>query len=135
MNLQILPACFSIVALLTACQNLETTNYTKLNDYLNHFIGQSSQAIQTQINFKSLGYQVQNEAEITPTALTYTILRPVPIPALSSNPTIGVSAVGVPVIRNDPSPPSTYNVNFYCKITFNLENNIAKSIDYYGKAC
>ena len=134
MNWKISIASLCSMALLTACQTSQPTNYMQLDKYLNSFIGQDSQKIQQQIDFKSLGYQANPTPQLTDSTLTYTILRPVNIP-VTVTPTVGVNAAGVPVIRNDPSSSPTYDVNFNCKVIFNLKNNIAQSIDYYGKAC
>ena len=135
MDLKIRTLLSSIVIVLSGCQTSQPTNYLQLDKYLNSFIGQTSQSIQKQIDFKSLGYQAHNEPDLTPSTLTYTILRPVNIPGISSSPTVGVNAMGVPVIRQDPSMSAHYDINFNCKVIFNLKNNIAQSIDYFGKAC
>ena len=134
MNWKISIASLCSMALLTACQTSQPTNYMQLDKYLNSFIGQDSQKIQQQIDFKSLGYQANPTPQQPDSTLTYIILRPVNIP-VTVTPTVGVNAAGVPVIRNDPSCSPTYDINFNCKVIFNLKNNIAQSIDYYGKAC
>lgn len=134
MNWKIWITLICSIALLSACQTSQPTNYLQLDKYLNSFIGQTSQNIQQQIDFKALGYQANAKAQKTNSTLSYTILRPVNIPGAVS-PTVGVNAAGVPVIRNEPANTSTYDINFNCKVIFNLKNNIAQSIDYYGKAC
>ena len=134
MNWKISIVSLCSMALLSACQTSQPTDYMQLDKYLKSFIGQDSQKIQQEIDFKSLGYKANPTPQLTDSILSYTILRPVTIPVAIS-PTVGVNAAGVPVIRNDPSSAPTYDINFNCKVIFNLKNNIAQSIDYYGKAC
>ena len=106
MNWKISIASLCSMALLMACQTSQPTNYMQLDKYLNSFIGQDSQKIQQQIDFKSLGYQANPTPQLTDSTLIYIILRPVNIP-VTVTPTVGVNAAGVAVIRNDTSSSPT----------------------------
>lgn len=132
-KIQIITLSLSILSLV-ACQtpSMRTQN---LDAYLQNFIGQSSDVIQQNLNFKTLGYQTSQHVEQTKNQLIYTILRPIYIPVAGSNASISSNAMGAPMIRYDTASTPHYDVNFNCKVVFNLENGIAKSINYYGKAC
>ena len=69
----------------------------------------------------------------TSNQLIYTILRPlsIPIPMVSN-----VEMGGNPVpIQSGTLGSNSYDVNFNCKVIFQLKNDIAESIQYEGKAC
>ncbi|OTG80625.1 hypothetical protein [Acinetobacter sp. ANC 4648] len=125
---------FSSVLFCIGCQTTQSREQD-LDRYLHTFIGQSSQQIQQQLNLKAMGYQTTNKAIATDNQLIYTILRPITIPVAGSNATIGNNAMGGPMIRYDTTAAEHYDVNFSCKVIFNLKNGIAESIDYQGKAC
>lgn len=122
--------CFFMV--LQACAT-PTQPKINLHDYLQQFIGQSAQTIQQNIDLKSLGYQVADQPMLSEDKLVYTILRPMNIPIpIVSNVDIGGSAVPLQLGNNS---ANSYDVNFNCKIIFNLKNQIAESIQFQGKAC
>ena len=125
---------FSPVLFFIGCQTT-APQPQDLDRYLHSFIGQSSQQIQQQLNLKALGYQTTNHAIATEKQLIYTILRPITIPVAGSNATIGVNGMGSPMIQYDTTAAEHYDVNFSCKVIFQLKNGIAESLDYQGKAC
>ena len=124
----------SFSVLLAGCQT-SATRQVNLDEYLQQFIGSSRSEIQQNLDFKALGYQTSKNIQSTPTELSYTILRPLNIPMAGANATIGSNAMGAPVIRYDMTATPTYDINFSCKVTFKLKDDIAQSIQYLGKAC
>lgn len=127
-------ACVSITFSIAGCQSVDTRP-ENLDQYLQQFIGKSSSEIQAELNFKALDYQVSDHIQTTTDTLTYTILRPINIPMTGSNATVGSNAMGMPVIRYDTAGTPSYDINFNCKVTFKLNNNIAESVQYMGRAC
>lgn len=104
-----------------------------LQEYLKSFLGKSSTTIQQELNLRSLGFQITHVPEKTSNQLIYTILRPlsIPIPMVSN-----VEMGGNPVpIQSGTLGSNSYDVNFSCKVIFQLKNDIAESIQYQGKAC
>ncbi|QNX87206.1 hypothetical protein [Acinetobacter seifertii] len=104
-----------------------------LQEYLKSFLGKSSTTIQQELNLRSLGFQIAHVPQKTPNQLIYTILRPlsIPIPMVSN-----VEMGGNPVpIQSGSLGSNSYDVNFSCKVIFQLKNDIAESIQYQGKAC
>ncbi|MDV4265652.1 hypothetical protein ACG9XY_10795 [Acinetobacter seifertii] len=104
-----------------------------LQEYLKSFLGKSSTTIQQELNLRGLGFQIAHVPEKTSNQLIYTILRPlsIPIPMVSN-----VEMGGNPVpIQSGTLGSNSYDVNFSCKVIFQLKNDIAESIQYQGKAC
>jgi len=104
-----------------------------LQEYLKGFLGKSSTTIQQELNLRSLGFQIAHVPQKTSNQLIYTILRPlsIPIPMVSN-----VEMGGNPVpIQSGTLGSNSYDVNFNCKVIFQLKNDIAESIQYEGKAC
>ena len=62
------------------CVACATTSQTQLKQTLQHYIGQSSDQVQNQLNLNSMGYKVLGAPVHTPEKLTYTLLRNMPIP-------------------------------------------------------
>lgn len=108
---------------LTACQT-EVNRPYDLNAYLHHFLGQSSQEIQKNLNFKQLGYQSRSP-QTSQDQLIYTVYRPLSIPVPQGNFSLGATHTGA----------SSYDINFQCQIIFELNQNIAKAVHYTGRAC
>jgi len=104
-----------------------------LQGYLKSFLGKSSATIRQDINLRSLGFQVANAPQKTPNQLIYTILRPlnIPIPMVTNVDMRGNSVA----IQSGNLGGNSYDVNFNCKVIFQLKNDIAESIQYEGKAC
>jgi len=104
-----------------------------LQEYLKSFLGKSSAIIQQDLNLRSLGFQVLKTPQKTQDQLIYTILRPIniPIPMVSNVDMRGNSVA----IQSGNLGGNSYDVNFNCKVIFQLKNNIAQSIQYEGKAC
>ncbi|AJB49534.1 TPA: hypothetical protein JIZ13_07460 [Acinetobacter nosocomialis] len=104
-----------------------------LQEYLKGFLGKSSTTIQQELNLRGLGFQIAHVPQKTSNQLIYTILRPlsIPIPMVSN-----VEMGGNPVpIQSGTLGSNSYDVNFNCKVIFQLKNDIAESIQYEGKAC
>ncbi|WP_254433831.1 hypothetical protein [Acinetobacter sp. Marseille-Q1618] len=95
-----------------------------LNAYLHDFLGQSSQSIQDNLNFKKLGYQ-SSAPQVSEDQLIYTVYRPLNIPIPQANLGQGTVRAGA----------SSYDINFQCKIIFELTQGIAKAVNYSGRAC
>lgn len=104
-----------------------------LQEYLKSFLGRSSATIQQDLNLRSLGFQVLKIPQKTQDQLIYTILRPIniPIPMVTNVDMRGNSVA----IQSGNLRGNSYDVNFNCKVIFQLKNNIAESIQYEGKAC
>jgi len=104
-----------------------------LQEYLKSFLGKSSATIRQDINLRSLGFQVSSAPQKTPNQLIYTILRPlnIPIPMVTNVDMRGNSVA----IQSGNLGGNSYDVNFNCKVIFQLKNDIAESIQYEGKAC
>lgn len=104
-----------------------------LQEYLKSFLGKSSTTIRQDINLRNLGFQVANAPQKTPNQLIYTILRPlnIPIPMVTNVDMRGNSVA----IQSGNLGGNSYDVNFNCKVIFQLNNDIAESIQYEGKAC
>lgn len=104
-----------------------------LQEYLKGFLGKSSTTIHQELNLRGLGFQIAHVPQKTSNQLIYTILRPlsIPIPMVSN-----VEMGGNPVpIQSGTLGSNSYDVNFNCKVIFQLKNDIAESIQYEGKAC
>ncbi|WP_336010503.1 hypothetical protein [Acinetobacter calcoaceticus] len=104
-----------------------------LQEYLKGFLGKPAVTIQQDLNLRSLGFQVLKTPQKTQDQLIYTILRPIniPIPMVSNVDMRGNSVA----IQSGNLGGNSYDVNFNCKVIFQLKNNIAQSIQYEGKAC
>lgn len=108
-----------------------TTSETQLKQTLQHYIEQSSDQVQNQLNLNSMGYKVLGAPVHTPEKLTYTLLRNMPIPMIPPN--LGTSVnMGAPI----PTPSSgSLNIEMKCNIEFRLHEDLVESIRYIGKAC
>lgn len=104
-----------------------------LQEYLKSFLGKSSTTIQQELNLRGLGFQIAHVPEKTSNQLIYTILRPLSIPIPMVN---NLEMGGNPVpIQSGALGSNSYDINFSCKVIFQLKNDIAESIQYEGKAC
>jgi len=118
--------------LLTAC----TTTYQaqpNLDTYLEQFIGQSAEQIKAKINLPALGYELKGSPVQTTNQLSYTILRPLAVPIPSRLQSVGTGGAVI-------APPTSlgansYEIDMYCQISFILQNNIAKDVQYRGRSC
>ena len=119
---------------LTACQSMPTRPVS-LDEHLQRYIGSSSQDIRNNLDLKALCYSLSDQIIQTKSQLSYTILRPLSIPLAGSVAPVEIGPSGVPIIRHEMVNTPTYDINFNCKVTFKLENNIATSIQYVGRAC
>ncbi len=109
--------------LTTACQTTDLRP-VDLHAYLLSYLGMSSADIQQKLNFKSLGYQSAQAIQRN-NQLIYTLYQPMNIPIAQS------SDLNNPL----PSSANSYDLNLKCHVIFNLENGIARSVSYEGKAC
>ncbi|WP_336165934.1 hypothetical protein [Acinetobacter sp. 161(2023)] len=129
---------FQIVLLCLVTMNMNgCTSHPRqsidLQEYLKGFLGKSSTTIRQDINLRSLGFQVSSAPQKTPNQLIYTILRPlnIPIPMVTNVDMRGNSVA----IQSGNLGGNSYDLNFNCKVIFQLKNEIAESIQYEGKAC
>ena len=110
----------------------------KLQDYLQPYIGQSADNIQQNLNLRSLGFQTLKQAQKTNDNLVFTVLRPIniPIPIAQSFGDASSPMSGSVRLGSVSTSQQSYDVNFYCHIIFELDQQqIARSIRYEGKAC
>ncbi|MBP7880243.1 MAG: hypothetical protein KAZ75_02020 [Acinetobacter sp.] len=110
----------------------------QLQDYLQPYIGQSADDIQNKINLNDLGFQTLKQPKKTDRSLIFTVLRPINIPVPMPQ-SFGESGSGMGSsarIGAVQTGQQSYDVNFYCHIIFELDQQqIARSIRYEGKAC
>jgi hypothetical protein len=121
-----------VLTILNGCAS-HPDQAVNLQEYLKAYLGKSSTTIQQELNLRSLGFQLAHAPQKTPNQLIYTILRPlsIPIPMVSN-----VEMGGNPVpIQSATLGSNSYDVNFNCKVIFQLNHDIAESIQYQGKAC
>ena len=110
----------------------------KLQDYLQPYIGQSADNIQQNLNLRSLGFQTLKQPQKTNNNLIFTVLRPIniPIPIAQSFGDASSPMSGSVRLGSVSTSQQSYDVNFYCHIIFELDQQqIARSIRYEGKAC
>lgn len=110
----------------------------KLQDYLQPYIGQSADTIQQNLNLRSLGFQTLKQPQKTNDNLIFTVLRPIniPIPIAQSFGDASSPMSGSVRLGSVSTSQQSYDVNFYCHIIFELDQQqIARSIRYEGKAC
>ncbi|TCH65051.1 hypothetical protein [Acinetobacter sp. ANC 4862] len=128
--------CMSLLTtlcLLYGCATSPTTTAQQRDTYLQQFIGQSSQIIQTKLDLRQLGYQQVLSPSLDNQTLTYTVIRPITIPMPMAQNPADIDSGAIP-IQITPRAQS-YDVNLQCKIVYRLENNIAKSVHYTGRTC
>lgn len=124
MHFGILAAIFISLSM-SGCTTTPNMSTADRDAYLQKFIGQSSKQIRAEFNLANLGYQQAKPISLTNNALTYTAVRPLPIP-------IGTGgAVPIPF----GSSAESYDVNLQCQIRFILHNHIAQSVQTTGRTC
>lgn len=130
MKFTLILGCCTAFGLVTACT---TTPTIQRDAYLQQFIGQSSQAIQANLDLGSIGYQQVLSPTVNDQTLTYTVIRPmtIPVPMVQNPADIDSGAIPIQITPRAQS----YDVNLQCKIIFRLENNMAKSVYYTGRTC
>ena len=124
---------FTTLCLLYGCATSPITTAQQREAYLGQFIGQTSQSIQANLDLSSIDYQQVQSPSLDNQTLTYTVIRPITIPAPMAQNPADIDSGAVP-IQITPRAQS-YDVNLQCKIIFRLENNIAKSVHYSGRTC
>lgn len=135
-----MPYKFFILCLAFVLQACTTPRWQsiQLQDYLQPYVGQSATAIQNSLNLNELGFQTLKHPQMTTNTLTYTVLRPIniPIPIAESISGSGPNMGGSVRLNSASTRQQSYDVNFYCHIIFELDQQqIARSIRYEGKAC
>ena len=123
----------TVLCLLYGCTTPSTTTAMQRDAYLQQFIGQSSQTIQTKLNLSSIGYQQVLLPTVDDQTLTYTVIRPITIPMPMAQNPADIDSGSVPI--QIPPSEQSYDVNLQCKIIYRLEHNIAKSVYYTGRTC
>ena len=123
----------TVLCLLYGCTTSATTSAQQRDAYLQRFIGQSSQTIQTKLNLSSIGYQQVLLPSVDDQTLTYTVIRPITIPIPMAQNPADIDSGTVPI--QIPPRAQSYDVNLQCKIIYRLEHNIAKSVYYTGRTC
>ena len=131
---------YFIFAFFLILQGCTTTGWqsVKLQDYLQPYIGQSADNIQQNLNLRSLGFQTLKQPQKTNDNLIFTVLRPIniPIPIAQSFGDASSPMSGSVRLGSVSTSQQSYDVNFYCHIIFELDQQqIARSIRYEGKAC
>lgn len=124
---------FYILSIMLILQGCATPSWrsVQLQDYLQPYIGQSADNIQQNLNLKSLGFQTLKQPTKTDQQLVFTVLRPINIPIPMNMGTSDGSRLSTGTTYSQ-----SYDVNFYCHIIFDLDQQqIARSIRYEGKAC
>lgn len=120
-----------ILAVPMLCLACAATSQNKLNQSLQHYVGQSADHVRQQINLDQFGYKVSGIPVETQGKLSYTILRNMPIPM--GTPNLGTSiAMGAP---NSMQSKGNLNIQMKCQIDFILRDDQVESIEYAGKAC
>lgn len=128
---------FAFFLILQGCTTLGWQS-VKLQDYLQPYIGQSADNIQQNLNLRSLGFQTLKQPQKTNDNLIFTVLRPIniPIPIAQSFGDASSPMSGSVRLGSVSTSQQSYDVNFYCHIIFELDQQqIARSIRYEGKAC
>jgi len=106
----------------------------KLPDYLQPYIGQSADQIQKNLSLRTLGFQTLKQPKKTEQTLTFTVLRPINIPVPITQ--VYGGDIGGARLGSTTTSQYSYDVNFYCHIIFDLDQQqIARTIRYEGKAC
>ena len=131
---------YFILVFLLILQGCATPKWqsVKLQDYLQPYIGQSADNIQQNLNLRSLGFQTLKQPQKTNDNLIFTVLRPIniPIPIAQSFGDASSPMSGSVRLGSVSTSQQSYDVNFYCHIIFELDQQqIARSIRYEGKAC
>ncbi|MGE8541017.1 MAG: hypothetical protein ACN6NX_06930 [Acinetobacter sp.] len=129
MKINTIKAMILVIPILSiACA---TTSQNKLNQSLQHYIGQSADQVQQQLNLNQFGFKISAAPIQTQEKLSYTIIRNMPIPM--GTPNLGTSiAMGAP---NPMQSKGNLNIEMKCQINFMLRDNQVESIEYAGKAC
>ncbi|OTG90069.1 hypothetical protein [Acinetobacter sp. ANC 3813] len=129
MKINTIKAMILVIPILSiACA---TTSQNKLNQSLQHYIGQSADQVQQQLNLNQFGFKISAAPIQTQEKLSHTIIRHMPIPM--GTPNLGTSiAMGT---TNPMQSKGNLNIEMKCQINFMLRDNQVESIEYVGKAC
>ncbi|MFV5523582.1 hypothetical protein VXQ23_02625 [Acinetobacter variabilis] len=117
---------------LTACATTNSTKSRQLDQQLQQYIGQSAESILKDLDLTALGFKTSKAPVQTEKRLSYTILRtivPLGTPAIQQSVSIGAP------VRLATAPGPGYQVEMPCQIHFQLEQGIAQSVQYSGRAC
>ncbi|NIE97759.1 hypothetical protein F3J02_14960 [Acinetobacter sp. Tr-809] len=129
-----------LAALILGLQGCATSGWqsVRLQDYLQPYIGQSADQIQQNLNLRTLGFQTLKQPQRSDENLVFTVLRPIniPVPIAQSYGDASSPMSGSVRLGSISTSQQSYDVNFYCHIIFELDQQqIARSIRYEGKAC
>ena len=118
---------------LTACATTNSIKSRQLVQQLQQYIGQSAESINKDLDLTALGFKTSKPPVQTEKRLSYTVLRTVELPL--GTPAIQQSvSIGTPV-RLATAPGPGYQVKMPCQIHSQLEQGIAQSVQYSGRAC
>ncbi|USA46161.1 hypothetical protein NDN11_15900 [Acinetobacter sp. C26M] len=129
-----------LASLILGLQGCATSGWQsfRLQDYLQPYIGQSADQIQQNLNLRTLGFQTLKQPQRSDENLVFTVLRPIniPVPIAQSYGDASSPMSGSVRLGSISTSQQSYDVNFYCHIIFELDQQqIARSIRYEGKAC
>lgn len=118
---------------LSACATISSIKSRQLDQQLQQYIGKSAESIRKDLDLTALGFKTSKAPVQTEKRLSYTVLRTIGLPL--GTPAIQQSvSIGAPV-RFATGPGPSYQVEMPCQIHFQLEQGIAQSVQYSGRAC
>ncbi|MFI8032603.1 hypothetical protein ACH8I4_01765 [Acinetobacter sp. ABJ_C3_5] len=131
---------FYLIAFMLGLSGCATPGWrsVQLQDYLQPYVGQSADQIQQNLNLRSLGFQTLEQPQRSKESLVFTVLRPIniPVPIAQAYGDPSSPASGSVRLGSISTSQQSYDVNFYCHIIFELDQQqIARAIRYEGKAC
>lgn len=131
---------FYLIAFMLGLSGCATPGWrsVQLQDYLQPYVGQSADQIQQNLNLRSLGFQTLKHPQRSKESLVFTVLRPIniPVPIAQAYGDPSSPASGSVRLGSISASQQSYDVNFYCHIIFELDQQqIARAIRYEGKAC
>ena len=118
---------------LSACATTSSIKSRQLDQQLQQYIGKSAESIRKDLDLTALGFKTSKAPVQTEKRLSYTVLPtielPLGIPAIQQSVSIGA------LVRFVTAPGPGYQVEMPCQIHFQLEQGIAQSVQYSGRAC
>jgi len=118
---------------LTACATTNSIKSRQLVQQLQQYIGQSAESIHKDLDLTALGFKTSKPPVQTEKRLSYTVLRTVELPL--GTPAIQQSVSIGTLVRLATAPGPGYQVKMPCQIHSQLEQGIAQSVQYSGRAC
>jgi hypothetical protein len=121
----------SICLYLSACATSPSSS-VQLQQYLQGYIGQSSQRIMQNFDLSTLGYApaqlVKHNQEVLIYSIPRTVNIPIPIPQAPNS--VGEAPIYIPS-----NSAQQYSTDLSCRILFQLKNDIATSVQYSQRTC